>query len=878
MDWLTILLGSAAIYAVKKIFFEKDINKSDKKNLALNDYSEIIYTKESDFKYKELNYLKKKILACDGYIPIKQQNVLKSEFEFLKKIESKLNFESEKIRLKYSELVRFSENLDKEIQFSHDRYTTNQINKFKNIFQRNNMPYTQLQSRAIISEEENTLVVAGAGSGKTSTITGKIYYSINGPEKISPKDILVITYTAAVREELKKKLIDTQGVEIHTMHSFGFKILEKNINNLLTDDRKFSEFVNLNLKSLFNDERFKKKIEKYFTSYLGPYKNRFDKDFKSLKDYVDYMSKAGVKLTLNNEKVASFEEFEIANFLKLKGIKYEYEKNYIINTSGYDKLGKWRRQYKPDFYLIDYDIYLEHFAINKKMESPSWMDPGYVEGMKWKRELHSINNTKLIETYSYQKTDGVLLSELELKLKSNGVKFINQNPDYLIKTLNEKGQIIKLTNLLKSFLTQYKSNELNINELKKRAITRGFLDMFRFRAFIEIFEFFFNKYQQQLEEDIDFVDMLVKARKLIPTLNNFNYKYIIIDEYQDVSSSSFKLIKEIKNHSPNAKIFAVGDDWQSIYKFLGSDLSYFNKFKEYLGNTDEILLKETFRFHQSLADISTKFITENKNQKLKDIISQNKMIINKPIRIIMNTGFYRDAVNTSLDKMARDINNELQLKDLLGKQIGHLLNFKPDSSIFILSRYRRKNLAIDEFISENYPNKNIFFKTIHGSKGLEADFVILLDVKSGYYSFPSEIEDDPLLKLVNDEAPNEGISDPEERRLLYVALTRAKLKVHIIADAFDKSSFIEELSNYENVNVINDKDINMHYCDKCESGKMLLLKNTHDNSLFYACSNRPICENKFNHSDELHSKYLIDFSNLKEPEYPSMNKEELNLN
>ncbi|MDB4234549.1 hypothetical protein N9852_05000, partial [Alphaproteobacteria bacterium] len=165
----------------------------------------------------------------------------------------------------------------------------------------------------------------------------------------------------------------------------------------------------------------------------------------------------------------------------------------------------------------------------------------------------------------------------------------------------------------------------------------------------------------------------------------------------------------------------------------------------------------------------------------------------------------------------------------------------------------------------------------HGSKGLEADFVILLDVKSGYYSFPSEIEDDPLLKLVNDEAPNEGISDPEERRLLYVALTRAKLKVHIIADAFDKSSFIEELSNYENVNVINDKDINIHYCDKCESGKMLLLKNTHDNSLFYACSNRPICENKFNHSDELHSKYLIDFSDLKEPEYPSMNKEELNL-
>ena len=625
---------------------------------------------------------------------------------------------------------------------------------------------------------------------------------------------------------------------------------------------------------MFKDEKFKKRIEKYFTSYLEPYKDRFDKNFKNYNDYVNYMRKANVRKTLNNENVASFEEFEIANFLFLKGINYKYEKNYKYITSGEDSNGKWRKQYKPDFYLVDYDIYIEHFAINKNIQSPSWMDSGYVEDMEWKRKLHVEHNTKLIETYSYEKTEGILLSQLEMKLNSNGVKLINQSSDFLIKTFNENGQIKKLTKLLQPFLTQYKSND----QLKKRALTRGFMDMLRFRAFIEIFEFLLNKYQQQLAEDIDFVDMLVEARKKIPTLNKFNYRYIIIDEYQDISSSSFKFIKEIKNHSINSKVFAVGDDWQSIYKFLGSDLSYFNEFNEYLGDTDEILLKDTFRFHQSLADISTKFITKNKNQKLKEIISQNKITIKKPIRITMNTASYRGICDSSLDKITRELMRVLELKVLLKKQIEYFLKIKPESSIFVLSRNRRKkNLAIDEFISENYPNKKIFFKTIHGSKGLEADFVILLDVKSGYNSFPSEIEDDPLLKLVNDESPSEGISDPEERRLFYVAITRAKLKVHIIADEFEKSSFIEELSKYENVNVIKDIDINILSCDQCKSGSMILLTNSNDNSKFFACSNRPICDYKLKYSDELHSKYLINLSSPNGLEYPSMNKEELNL-
>ena len=876
--FLEILLGSAAIYAAKRLFSD---DEEDKKNLALNQYSEIIYTKESDFKYKELNYLKKKILACDSYIPIKQQKILKSEFEFLKKIEAKLNFEIEKdeIKLKYEELVHFYENFDKEIQFSHDKYTKNQIKKFSSIFNHNKKPYTFLQSRAIISEEENTLVVAGAGSGKTSTIFGKIYYSVNGPEKINPKDILVITYTNAVKEELKNELNDIPGIEIHTLHSFGFKILKKNPNNFLDDVIEFNKFINKNLEYLLKDEKFKNKIEKYFTTYLAPYKDRFDEDFKNLNDYVNYMQKANVRRTLNDENVASFEEFEIANFLKLKGIKYEYEKNYKINTSGEDSNGKWRKQYKPDFYLVDYDIYIEHFAINKNMQSPSWMDPGYVEDMEWKRNLHVEHNTKLIETFSYEKMEGILLSQLEMKLISNGVKLINQSPDFLFKILKEKKLVSKLTTLVKSFLSHYKSNELSINELKKRASKRGFLDMLRSMAFIEIFEFLFNKYQQQLAKEIDFIDMIVEARKKIPTLDKFNYRYIIIDEYQDISSSTFKLIKEIKNHSINSKIFAVGDDWQSIFKFLGSDLSYFNEFKEYLGDTDEILLKDTFRFHQSLADISTKFITKNKNQKLKEIISQNKITIKKPIRITMNTASYRSICDSSLDKITRELMRVLELKVLLKEQIEYFLKIKPESSIFVLSRNRRKKkLAIDEFISENYPNKKIFFKTIHGSKGLEADFVILLDVKSGYNSFPSEIEDDPLLKLVNDESPSEGISDPEERRLFYVAITRAKLKVHIIADEFEKSSFIEELSKYENVNVIKDIDINILPCDQCKSGSMILLTNSNDNSKFFACSNRPICDYKLKYSDESHSKYLINLSSPNGPEYPSMNKEELNLN
>lgn len=864
MDFLTILLGGAALYAAKKIFIDKKENTIDKSALNLNRYSEAAPTKENDFKYRELNYLRKSVLAGNTYIPIKQREKIKSELEILKKIKPKLNFHDEEVRKKYTQLLDFYESFDEEINNSHIKFTKKQIKEFNFVFNRNEKQHTFLQSRAIISSEDNTLVIAGAGSGKTSTIIGKIHYCVTGPEKIDPKDILVISYTSAIREELKNKLKQFQGIDVHTMHSFGFKLLKKKTNELLRDEIEFSKFINKILDRLFRDKKFKKKIEKYFLSYLAPYKSKFDSDFKNLKDYVDYMSKAGIKRSLNGDLVASFEEFEIANFLKINGVKYKYEYEYKVKTSGLDENGKWRRQYKPDFYLTDYDIYLEHFAVNRKMQSPLWIDPGYVDDMKWKRKLHKSNNTKLIETYSYERMEGNLLEELGLKLQSEGVILVKQDADDLLKIFKEKNQIKKFTKIIKPFLIHFKSNELTFSQLNKRSVTKGFIDMFRFKAFVEIFQVIFDEYQKELGDDeIDFVDMLIKSRKLIPTLDKFNYKYIIIDEYQDISASSFRLIKQIKDHSSNSKLFAVGDDWQSIYKFLGSDLSYFNKFKEYLGDTDEVFLKETFRFHQSLANISSKFIRENKSQKSKEIFSKKQIKINKPIRIIMNTSSYRSIASNKIEKIARDLFNELNLKDLLKKEIDYFLEIKPDSSIFVLSRYNREDLSIKSFISKNYPNKNITYSTVHQSKGLEADFVILLNVKSGIYSFPSEIEDDPLLKLVNDEPTNEGIKDPEERRLFYVALTRAKLKVHIIADEFDKSSFIEELSGYENVKVIKDKDINIFYCNKCLSGKMLLMKNSKDNSLFFSCSNRPICENKINYSDEHHKQYLIDNKNSK---------------
>ena len=265
---------------------------------------------------------------------------------------------------------------------------------------------------------------------------------------------------------------------------------------------------------------------------------------------------------------------------------------------------------------------------------------------------------------------------------------------------------------------------------------------------------------------LDFNDLIKKSNDYI---NKYGlkryYKYIIIDEYQDISNDKYKLINSIKNVC-NSHLFCVGDDYQSIYNFSGSDLDLILKFKKMFGYTKVLFLTKTFRCPYELTELSTRFILKNKKQIRKKVISDRR--IKKPVKII----YYDKNIIIKFKKIV-----------LIFDKVLILIRNKND--IYLL---KDKDIIInDNYIIFN--NKRIEYMTVHKSKGLEEDNIIIINLENKINGFPSLIKRDKLLNLVYKEKNKME----EERRLFYVALTRSKNYVFLFVDKNNPSIFIKEI-------------------------------------------------------------------------------------
>lgn len=295
---------------------------------------------------------------------------------------------------------------------------------------------------------------------------------------------------------------------------------------------------------------------------------------------------------------------------------------------------------------------------------------------------------------------------------------------------------------------------------------------------------YYNRYLQK-NNLIDFNDMIAFSTKLIEQKETIlNYKYIIVDEYQDISYLRFNLIKSIYLQT-KAKVMVVGDDWQAIFKFAGSDLNLFTSFNNFFFNSKQISIVNTYRNSQELIDIAGKFVMKNNLQIQKKLIS-NKSIIN-PVII----SYYYS-----------DYHKCLKVKSI----IDDILKINICSTILIMGRYNRdinffKSLNCFKIINNTivYNNIVIDFLTVHSSKGLGYDYCILVNNSTGKFGFPSEYESIDCLTFF--DKSNEAIDFPEERRLFYVALTRTKNQVFLLTPLFKESIFIKEIINYPNVKV-----------------------------------------------------------------------------
>ena len=794
------------------------------------------------------------------------QFIKKWQFLFLEANQTDARDEDEK----FSEIERFKtvyDSLHDYFENANEQFIQNESLKYDALFSNVDGKNLDFQQRtAVITDEDRILVLAGAGSGKTLTIAAKVKYLCE-VKNINPDEILFVSFTKKSAQEMTERIQDKLGINAQatTFHKIGLEII-KNANGRrpeVLDENVLGDFINNFFENeLLNYPELIKNLTEYFTYFLEIPENienysslgelyeaekTFDLEtLKSKYDREKYVRETGAEKlkalrTLNNEQVKSVEETKIANFLFMHGIRYEYEKLYPFESND-----PKRKSYRPDFYLCDYDIYLEHFGISKDFTVP-WLSPveekKYLDGILWKRDFHKENGTKLIETYSYYSSEGILLKKLEKLLVENNVEFKPRdftdifNTVYASKSTKYFSEFIKLCC---TFITLFKSNNYKIEEienLRQKYLSEEKNEFLceRTNLFLDIIKILLAEYRNYLSKNnaIDFSDMINDAATLVSNdCDILPYKYVIVDEYQDISKSRFNFLKAIVDRT-GAKFFCVGDDWQSIYRFAGSDISFFTDFEKSFGYTKILRIEKTYRNSQQLIDVASTFVLKNPMQLKKNLRSDKTL--DYPLVFWGFDDDPRKSLQQMINKIVLDfgVNSSVLL---LGRTNYDLEIAKKTGLFRTFYKNRKEKL---EYIP--IPELQIDFMSVHKSKGLEADNVILLNFKNDKLGFPNQIADDKVLNLVLTNA--EDFKFAEERRLFYVAITRTKNRTFILTDNRNPSPFFKEFTASKSVCFISVRQTaneGQEKCPFCKTGN--LLKVEHNGKTFVGCSNFPRCK------------------------------------
>lgn len=318
-----------------------------------------------------------------------------------------------------------------------------------------------------------------------------------------------------------------------------------------------------------------------------------------------------------------------------------------------------------------------------------------------------------------------------------------------------------------------------INQVKANNIVIENLDINKFtkneQIAIYCIKNIINYYNQILRSNniIDFDGLITEATSYINKgLYKSNYKYILVDEYQDISKVRLDFLKSLINNN-NAILTAVGDDFQSIYGFNGSNINLFYDFQKHFKNSKIFYIKTTYRCPRRIIKKAGEFVMKNPFQIKKEIMSKSK--IKGKITKIRSSSYKRDLIR--LIKKYKKTKYSI----LVLSRNGFDINFY----------IKKKNSIQNSYIVyKNELIKNMRFLTIHKSKGLEADIVIILNMAAGYNGFPGKTNTKLINKILS---YNEEYKDAEERRLFYVALTRAKIRTYLIIDKKAPSDFISEI-------------------------------------------------------------------------------------
>lgn len=892
-------------YCVKKHIFSED--KLELMDGAIRNYDNIddLVIKWNVSYY--LNSVVKKFAKIGDYAPdnyfsynwkqkllLWHKNAISKVKKFKEDYAEYISSEDEKF---FEKFYNKPETFETDTKQANERYINQELKDNSDLFDDLDGKSLDSQQReAIVVDEDAVKVIAGAGSGKTFTIQGKVKY-LTEKRDVDPSEILAISFSNASVDDLKERI--AEPIDIKTFHKVGKDILTQYNQYSRPDTSALKRIIKryLTKKALKNEDISKKLIE-FFSFYINVPPSdddiKYEGDLLDWQEGVDFSTlkrrfKNKQRETLNNEIVRSYEELYIANFLFIYGIKYTYEKIYSYPNKNFEReFNKFKeflfsfneeipdelknditkdllnltdifeeyeiKDYLPDFYLDDYNIYIEHFGLNRNCENHligGKSSEEYVKEMEWKRKVHKKYGTTLIETFSYYQSENRLLTRLAEKLQAQGVEFneIDYREVYRIllenKTIKEWEDFIVL---LKTFIELFKGNNYDETKFKEfYDYVGGLKDSFskdRTIAFLKIVEEIYNDYEAYLLKikKIDFNDMINKASDCIVKNGlDLPYKYIIVDEYQDTSFTRYNLLRNICD-SIGAKIMVVGDDWQSIYSFSGCDVNIFTKFDNFFDVCETRYIEKTYRNSQQLIDASSNFVMKNPDQTRKELKSSKSL--KYPIKLVNFDNDFDEILKFEL--IIKNIINQSTFKNkkilILGRNNKDIFNLLKNFNVENEYGKRKFEILGDEdklrrnkFVKIVYresPDVNIEYRTVHQSKGLECDNVILINLKNWNAGFPNKMVDDPVLNFV--KRNGDSFSYAEERRLFYVALTRTKNNVYLLAPYFKSSVFVQELKTDANVELLN-----------LEHNRLETLKNIEKNGERYVIPTKlkcPVCK------------------------------------
>ena len=733
---------------------------------------------------------------------------------------------------------------------------------------------TDKQLQAVLTDEDAVLVNAWAWTGKTKTIESKILY-LHNIKHIPLNEILVITFAKKSQRDMMKRIIEAlnqswvevkkEDLEetISTFHAFGKRILdeydEKNWiiyephktiwrwrvgRRVVTPEDEWNPlwWIILWIIEEMKTGPMKDELIQYLTYFSRPKLQVQDYDSRWL--YYEDVKKTYISLLRDPDSwfsyhVKSYWELMIANYFAMHWIPALYEpKDYFYTNNK-----RHKKNYKPDFVIpevkdeewniIREKIYIEYFWVDKDWNTAPYIDNvDYVQKMNEKIRQHAKSHNILIDLrYSdFQEWYNALLWKLERELKNYWVSIKELDYEEKFKVLWDEEWTFE--QLLKTFLSLYKESDETIESLREKANIIDADNYERMQTFLNIFQVFLDRYNEELKKNayMDFWDMIYEAKRiLISWAVERKYKYILVDEFQDISEARAWLINTLIEDPYETKLFCVWDDWQSIYNFSWSNINIFLKFDSYFWYTKYITLDKTFRFNQWISDVSGSFIMMNPEQNKKSLTALDptvkwrfEIFQKVPAREIWNdeeklqsTHFvtYERILRSLLDDFINNFSedNEKEFKD-----------WYCQISILYLARYKFENLLKNwksTFLTylqnvysikepeweEDFFTVKVWYQwykfdikitpfTIHKSKWLQATYVLVdyVNQVEKWYSFPSSMTDDPLLYLViNDD--KKWYPNAEERRLFYVAITRWIKKVYLCYEKNKESSFLRDL-------------------------------------------------------------------------------------